>query len=140
MAESRTITAAAGSGLIGAFVGFAMDPDKGLKLLLWLDKEIGAVGFVAIISLGAMAGVAVFANLLMWTRIKEKDQECQRELKEQREEFQAELSRQRTAWKSVVDAKEAQMAEIAGTVTDLLIQVTLLAERAGARQISTHSI
>lgn len=96
--------------------------------LKWLNESLGPVGFVSIICLGAGLAVAVTGNWLMWTRLKEKDQECQ-----------AETGRQRAAWKAVVDEKEADNREIAKAVTDLLVQVTRLTERAAVTNARTRS-
>lgn len=128
MAEGKTLTAAGGAGIVGVFAGFSIDPAKGLELLKWLSSEIGSVGFVAILCLGAGLAVSVIGNWLMWNRLKEKDHECH-----------TETSRQREAWKAVVDSKEQDNREIARTVTDLLVQVTLLAERARITNAPTRS-
>jgi len=124
MSETKVVGAATGALGIGAVAGFSMDPAKGLELLKWLNTSLGPVGFVAAIG----AAVAVATNWFFWKRLKEKDQECQ-----------AEMDRQRAAWKAVVDGKEADNKEIAKTVTDLLVQVTLLAERARVTNAPTRS-
>jgi len=120
MAASKTATAATGALGVGALAGFTLDPDKGLELLKWLNTALGPVGFIATVCLGAGLAVAVYGDWLMWQRLKEKDDECR-----------AETGRQREAWKSVVDSEEADNREIARAVTDLLVQVTRLTERAG---------
>lgn len=123
-----TVTAAAGTGAVTWFAGFTMDPEKGLKLIDMLSKQVGPVGFVALLCTVPVICAAVAALVLMWNRLKEKDQECQ-----------AEHSRQREAWKAVVDGKDEDNKEIAKTVTNLLVQVTLLAERARPTNVPTRS-
>lgn len=125
---SATLTLAAGSSAAAAFAGFMLDPAKGLKVVEWLSKEVGAVGFAVMLCTVPVVAVAILAVWLMWNRLKEKDVECQ-----------AELGRQREAWKAVVDSKEQDIKEIAKTLSGFLEQVTLLAERARVSNIPTRS-
>lgn len=128
MAAKETVTVAGGASALSFFAGFNLDPDKGLMVLQWLSKEIGTVGFVLALGLGAALAIAVTTNWLFWNRMKEMTGECQ-----------AENNRQRDAWKAVVDGKDADNKEMATLLRDLLVQVTRLAERAGIGTAQTRS-
>jgi hypothetical protein len=126
--QGKTATVAGGALGVGTVIGIILDPDKGLTALKWLSNAVPAAALVAILAFGVALAVSVTSNWLMWQRLKEKDEECR-----------AETSSQRQAWKAVVDSKEADNKEAVKTVTDLLVQVTLLAERARVSGAPTRS-
>ena len=129
MAKAATAIITAGSTVAAvSAVNAWMSPEQALGFASWLSKEIGVVGFVLIVSLGSALGISVVGNLLMWKRLKEKDQECRQE-----------LEAQRLAWKAVVEKMEACNKEIGETVAEMLTQMTLLAERARVAALQTRS-
>lgn len=115
-AVHKQVTAAGGAGITGLAIGFLADPAKGLKVFEEVNKSLGPVGFVAVLALG----FSVVANCLMWTRLKEKDEECRKQ--EETNE---------TRWSNRFLELRADTKEAFATVTILTKQVTLLAERMG---------
>lgn len=131
MADPGKVMTIGGAGVgVGALAGFMSDPEKGMEVLKWLNESLGPVGFVAIVSLGSGLAVSVFANWLMWQRLKEKDIECQ-----------TEMEKTRVRWSSVFEAEAKQTdKQMEGmredrndafkTVAELTKQVTILVEQA----------
>lgn len=125
MAKNGTLITVA-VAVAGVSTASAFSPKDGLEIAQWLNAALGPVGFVAILTLGAGIVVSVFSNWFMWQRLIEREKECQAEKKEM-QQIHAERSEQLR-----MDNKEAF-----GMVAELTKQVTILAERAGARSMNT---
>ena len=122
MADSKATVQFGTTGIAGAVVGYMAGPD-GFVVVKWLASYLGAVGFVMI--LGVVA--AIGGLLMMWTRLKEKDTECQNE-----------AQRLRESWKSVVDQMSADNKESIQNVSDLIRQVTILTERTAGQSMKVR--
>jgi len=133
-----TLTLTAGGGGLGLVVGWMADPAKGLEVLKWLNGSIGSVGLVLILTMGAGTAVSVAGNWLMWNRLKEKDEECQREMEATRERWSGVVEKIEAAMERRMGEARTERDRIADIVGDLTTQVTLLAERAGSRHLPTR--
>lgn len=102
-----------------------MDPVNVNNPDLW--KSLGAIfgpgGLALLLALGA----SLYFNRMQWNRLKEKDDECQKE-----------MTAAETRWEARFQQMRSDVKEAFGIVAKLTENVTLLAERAKAMPTSTR--
>ena len=95
----------------------AMDPVNVNNPDLW--KSLGAIfgpgGLALLLALGA----SLYFNRMQWTRLKEKDEECAKD-----------MTAAETRWETRFQQMRTDIKEAFGLVAKLTEQTTLLAERA----------